>query len=146
MRLDDGRVIPTFVSQALKAQPITVHGDGMQTRSLCYVSDLVDGVVRMAKSAHPGPINIGNPRETTIIELARSVRDRCVSDSDIVLGPEKAEDPRRRMPDISLASSVLGWEPKTSFEDGLDLAIPWFSSRIAGTAACTDAGAPGAGR
>jgi dTDP-glucose 4,6-dehydratase len=146
MRADDGRVIPTFVGQALRARPITVNGDGLQTRSLCYVSDLVDGIVLMANSTHAGPINMGNPREMTIAELARMVRDHCLSDSEIVFRPEVVEDPRRRRPDISLASSVLGWEPRTSLEDGLDRTIEWFSERACEPSARADAGSCGVRR
>lgn len=125
MRFGDGRAVPTFIDQALRGQPITVYGDGCQTRSLCFVADLVDGLLRMIRSAHPGPVNLGSPRELTVEELAVIVRDRCRSRSPIVLRPAPTDDPRRRRPDVSLAAEVLGWRPTTTLEDGLELTIEW---------------------
>lgn len=111
MRFDDGRVVPTFIDQALRDRPITVHGDGSQTRSLCFVADLVDGLVRMVHSSHAGPINLGSSDEMTVAALAATVRKRCRSQSSTVFGPPRADEPRRRCPDLSLAADLLGWQP-----------------------------------
>lgn len=119
MRPDDGRMIPTFVTQALHGAPLTVHGDGRQTRSLCYVDDTVDGLVRLLRSGHAGPVNIGSPRELTVLGVAEMVRARAGSSSPIVFGPPLTDDPRVRCPDITLARTLLGWEPRVLLEDGL---------------------------
>ncbi|GLZ29180.1 epimerase [Lentzea sp. NBRC 105346] len=119
MRTDDGRMIPTFLRQALTGEPLTVHGDGSQTRSLCHVDDLVRGLLAMARSDHPGPINLGNPHEVTVLEVARKIVDFTGSSSPIRHLPSMTDDPKRRRPDIRLARRVLGWEPVISLDEGL---------------------------
>jgi dTDP-glucose 4,6-dehydratase len=129
MRPNDGRAIPAFASQALAGRPITVAGDGSQTRSIIYVDDLVEGVVRLLHSDLPGPVNIGNPHEVSMLELAHTIRALAGSDSEIVFIPRPVDDPMVRQPDITLAKAALGWEPKIGFEDGLRRTIEWFRSR-----------------
>jgi dTDP-glucose 4,6-dehydratase len=119
MRAQDGRMIPTFLRQALAGEPLTVHGDGLQTRSLCYVSDLVRGLLAMARSDHPGPINLGNPTEVTVLDVARKTIEVTGSSSPIRHVESMTDDPRRRRPDISLAASVLHWQPRVPLEEGL---------------------------
>ena len=127
MRAADGRVVPAFINQALDGQPITVFGDGSQTRSFCYVSDLIEGVYRLAMSGETGPINIGNPKEMTVLEFARKVIERTGSKSEIVFKPLPVDDPKVRQPDISLAKKTLGWEPKVSLAEGLPEVVAYFS-------------------
>ena len=119
MRPHDGRAIPTFLRQALQDRPITVFGDGSQTRSFCYVSDLVDGIIRLAESGFHDPVNIGNPNEFTLLELAKTVIDVTGSRSEIVYEALPTDDPQVRQPDISLARELLGWEPTVELRDGL---------------------------
>jgi dTDP-glucose 4,6-dehydratase len=119
MRARDGRMIPTFLRQALAGEPLTVHGDGLQTRSLCYVSDLVRGLLAMARSDHPGPINLGNPAEVTVLDVARKTIEVTGSSSVVRHVESMVDDPRRRRPDISLARQILRWQPKVPLEDGL---------------------------
>ena len=126
MRRHDGRAVPAFVTQALAGEPITVFGEGSQTRSLCYVDDLIDGIHRLLASDHPLPVNIGNPSEITMLELARMVRELCGSTSEIVFEPLPVDDPRRRRPDITLARKLLAWEPRVPLEDGLARTIAWW--------------------
>jgi dTDP-glucose 4,6-dehydratase len=126
MRPDDGRAIPTFIRQSLVGEPITVAGDGSQTRSIQYVDDLVEGVIRMLGSGHAGPINIGNPHEVSMLELATTIRELCDSSSDIVHVDRPEDDPTIRQPDITLAREVLGWEPTIEFRDGLARTIAYF--------------------
>jgi dTDP-glucose 4,6-dehydratase len=126
MRRRDGRAVPAFVTQALAGEPMTVFGDGSQTRSLCYVDDLIDGIERLLQSDRPLPVNIGNPSEITMLELARTVRDLCGSSSEIVFEPLPVDDPRRRRPDIGVARALLGWEPKVPLEEGLSRTIAWW--------------------
>jgi dTDP-glucose 4,6-dehydratase len=126
LRIDDGRAIPTFIKQALTNQPITVAGDGSQTRSIQYVDDLVEGVVRMAASDHSGPINIGTPYEVSMLQLAETIKELCGSTSEIRFIPRPEDDPTVRNPDITLAREVLGWEPVVPFEEGLKRTIAWF--------------------
>jgi dTDP-glucose 4,6-dehydratase len=126
MRRRDGRAVPAFLSQALAAEPITVFGDGSQTRSLCYVDDLIDGIDRLLASDHPLPVNIGNPSEITMLELARMVRELCGSASEIVFEPLPVDDPRRRRPDITLARELLAWEPRVPLKEGLARTITWW--------------------
>lgn len=126
MRPYDGRAIPTFIRQALRGEPLTVAGDGAQTRSVCYVDDLVDGIVRLLHSGHPGPMNIGNPYELSVLELATLIRELSGSQSPVVFTPRPADDPWVRRPDIALARTVLGWLPTISVEDGLLRTIAWF--------------------
>lgn len=130
MRTDDGRAIPTFISQALRGEPITVAGDGSQTRSVCYVDDLVEGIVRLLHSGVPGPINIGNPHEMSILDSASLVRELCSSDAPIVFVARPEDDPTIRRPDITLAREQLGWEPTVDVRDGLTRTIDWFSSQL----------------
>ena len=119
MRSHDGRAIPTFMRQALTDRPITVFGEGKQTRSFCYVSDLIDGMIRLAESGHHLPVNIGNPDEFTLLELAETVIEVTGSKSEIVFEALPTDDPQVRQPDISLAKDILGWEPKVKLREGL---------------------------
>lgn len=130
MRMDDGRVVPGLICQALKNEPLTIFGDGLQTRSFCYVSDLIDGIYKLALSKDHGPVNIGNPEEMTIIDFARMVIELTDSKSDLILQPAQIDEPRRRKPDISRARQLLGWEPKIRLEEGLDRTIKWFRTRL----------------
>ena len=129
---DDGRVVSNFIVQALKGEPLTLFGDGSQTRSFCYVDDLIDGMIRLMNSDHTGPMNIGNPDEFTIQVLARMVRDRINPDLKIVNKPLPQDDPLQRQPVISLAKEALGWRPTISLSSGLDRTIADFKSRIKG--------------
>jgi dTDP-glucose 4,6-dehydratase len=129
MRPGDGRAVPNFVTQALAGRPLTVAGDGSQTRSLCFVDDTVCAVLAAARCGHPGPINIGNPAELTILQLAACVRELCGSRSPIEFVDRPVDDPALRMPDISLARSVLGWQPTVDLEKGLKTTIDWFAAR-----------------
>ncbi len=126
MRPNDGRAIPTFIRQALRGEPITVSGDGSQTRSVCYVSDLVEGILRLVRSSHPGPMNIGNPSELSVLELAETIRQMTGSRSPITFVPRPQDDPMVRQPRIDLAREVLGWKPEIGLEDGLERTIGWF--------------------
>ncbi|MFC3071459.1 UDP-glucuronic acid decarboxylase family protein [Phenylobacterium soli] len=146
MREDDGRVVSTFVVEALKGSDITIQGDGSHTRSMCYVDDMVDGLVRMMAVTPPpdGPVNLGNPREISVREFAMMVLAATGSDSRVVFTPEAIDDPRQRRPDISRAGRVLGWTPKTPLEDGLARTIDYFRGRMADRAPRDVA--PGAGR
>lgn len=119
MRPHDGRAVPTFMRQAIKGKPITVFGDGTQTRSFCYVDDLIDGLMRLAESGEHDPVNIGNPDEYTLLELAEHIRDISGSDSEIVFEALPVDDPKIRRPDITRARKILGWEPRTPLLDGL---------------------------
>jgi dTDP-glucose 4,6-dehydratase len=125
MRSDDGRAVPAFVGQALRGEDMTVHGDGSQTRSLCYVDDLIEGIWRMVTSDHVGPVNLGNPHEVTVLQLAEAVRRIAGGTSRIVFRERPEDDPERRCPDIARAGELLGWEPKVSLEDGLGMTIEW---------------------
>lgn len=130
MRPDDGRAIPTFIRQALQGEPITVTGDGTQTRSLCYVDDMVGALVRMLSSKHSGPINLGNPHEVSMMELAEWISKLTRSSSDITLIPRPQDDPKRRCPDIRAARELLDWEPTTPVEQGLCDTIAYFRRRL----------------
>jgi len=132
MRLDDGRVVPNFIVQALKGQPLTVYGDGSQTRSFCFVDDLVDGLYRLLVSDFQTPVNLGNPTEMTILELAEAIRDLTGSKSEIIRLPERRgeSDPQRRQPDITRAKEVLDWTPKIDLTQGLGLTIQDFEARL----------------
>lgn len=131
MRLSDGRVVPNFIGQALRGDPITVYGDGKQTRSFCYVSDLIEGFWRLVNSEQSGPINIGNPTERTMLEFAQEIKRLTNSRSEIVFEPLKtADDPKQRKPDITKARALLGWEPKVSLEEGLKQTIHYFQQRL----------------
>jgi len=130
MRPQDGRAIPTFVPQALRNEPITVFGDGSQTRSFCYVSDLVEGIYRLLMSDIHNPVNIGNPDEKTILELTDTILKISGSQSNIVTRPLPVDDPKVRQPDIARARKELDWKPKVSLEDGLTMTIDWFKKRL----------------
>lgn len=125
MRMGDGRVIPAFIQQALAGKPLTVHGEGKQSRSFCYVADLIDGMVRVMDSDHDGPINLGNPEEVTVEALARVILELTGSASRLAPAPRPEEDPERRRPDITLARQVLHWEPKVPLKTGLQKTIEW---------------------
>lgn len=125
MRQRDGRAVPTFISQALAGEPLTVHGDGSQTRSLCYVDDLIEGFWRFLNADVIGPMNLGNPQEVKVLELARLINSLVGGDSEIVFTGRPIDDPEVRCPDISTARSELGWEPKVSLEEGLARTIAW---------------------
>lgn len=131
MRLRDGRVVPAFVSQALRGEPLTVFGDGSQTRSFCYVSDLIDGIYRLSQSDFHEPVNIGNPTEMTVRQFAEEIIKVTGSKSTIVSKPLPVDDPKQRRPDITRARTLLGWEPKVGLSEGLAKTIPWFQSRLA---------------
>ena len=126
MQLNDGRVVPNFMRQALRGEDLTVYGDGKQTRSFCYVSDEIDGILRLAKASEPGPVNIGNPTEFTILECAQKVLAVTGSKSQIRYEPLPQDDPKQRCPDISKAKQLLGWEPKIQLEDGLRMSLKYF--------------------
>jgi dTDP-glucose 4,6-dehydratase len=123
MKLDDGRVVPNLIDQALKGRPLTVYGDGSQTRSFCYVSDLVDGLIRLSLSDEPYPVNLGNPHEMTVLEFAEAVRAATGSSSTIEFRELPTDDPRRRRPDIAKAQRLLDWKPRVPFDEGLRLTI-----------------------
>jgi UDP-glucuronate decarboxylase len=127
---NDGRVVSNFVAQALRGVPLTVYGEGQQTRSFCYVSDLVNGLMRLMNGEHPGPINLGNPDEYTILELAQAVQNLINPDAQIKFEPLPADDPRRRRPDITKAQTLLDWEPTIPLQDGLKLMIEDFRQRF----------------
>ncbi len=130
MRPNDGRAIPAFATQALAGRPITVAGDGSQTRSISYVDDQVEGIIRLLHSDLSGPVNIGNPHETSVLELAETVRRLAGSASEIVFTPRPEDDPTVRQPDITLARDALGWEPKIDYEAGLRRTIGWFREQL----------------
>jgi dTDP-glucose 4,6-dehydratase len=130
MRLDDGRAIPSFMSQALSGKPITVAGDGRQTRSLCYVEDTVAGILALAGSDHPGPVNIGSPYELSMLELAQRIKDLTGSPSPIEFVDLPVDDPKVRRPDTRLAESVLGWTPRVEVEEGLKRTLEWMSESL----------------
>jgi dTDP-glucose 4,6-dehydratase len=130
MRLDDGRVVPTFVAQALRGGPITMFGDGSQTRSFCYVDDNVEGMWRLLRSGYQEPVNIGDPHELTILEFAQEVQRLVGTRVDIVQKPLPEDDPKVRRPDITRAREVLGWEPKVPFDEGMRRTIAWFRERV----------------
>ena len=131
MRLRDGRAVPAFVSQALANEDVTVFGDGTQTRSFCYVSDLVRGILSLMESNTNEPVNIGNPHELTIEEIARTIVRLVGSRSQIVYRPLPVDDPKQRQPDITRARTLLGWQPEVSLEDGLRTAIEYFKTKVA---------------
>jgi dTDP-glucose 4,6-dehydratase len=130
MRIGDGRAIPTFLSQALTGKPLTVYGDGRQTRSFCYIDDLVEGIYRLLMSSESGPMNLGNPEELSLLDMAKKVVALTGSGSRLIHRPLPIDDPRVRQPDISLARRVLGWEPKVSLDEGLSTTIADFKTRL----------------
>ena len=130
MKLNDGRVVPAFLDQALRGAPMTVFGDGQQTRSFCYVSDLVDGLCRLMLADERYPVNLGNPREMTILEFAQRIRALTGTNARIEFRPLPEDDPRQRQPDIAKARAVLGWEPRVSLEDGLRETVAYFKGLV----------------
>lgn len=130
MRLDDGRVLPNFMGQALRGEPLTVYGDGSQTRSFCYVSDLVDGIFRLLFTEFHDPVNLGNPDEVSILEFAREILELSRSKSQIVFKPLPQDDPKLRQPDITRARRLLGWEPKVNRHDGLRRTMEYFQNKV----------------
>jgi dTDP-glucose 4,6-dehydratase len=131
MRLDDGRVVPNFVTQALAGKPMTVYGDGSQTRSFCYVTDLVRGIYLMMQADTKGEVvNLGNPTEMTVLEFAKKIRALTGSRSEIIFTPLPENDPLQRRPDISKAKRLLGWEPQVGLDDGLRMTVEWFDRNL----------------
>lgn len=131
MRLDDGRVLPNFMGQALRGDPLTVYGDGSQTRSFCYVADLIDGIEKLLFTEFHEPVNLGNPDEVTILDFAKEILKLSGSKSEIVYKPLPQDDPKVRKPDISRAKSLLGWEPKISRQEGLKRTLEYFQKKLA---------------
>lgn len=131
MRLNDGRVVPNFIAQALQGQPLTVYGDGSQTRSFCYVSDLVDGIYRLLMSSEVEPVNIGNPAELTIYQFAEAINRITGNPAGIIFEPLPKDDPKQRKPDISKAERILQWGPKVALDEGLAQTIAYFRARVA---------------
>jgi dTDP-glucose 4,6-dehydratase len=134
MQLQDGRVVPAFLDQALRGEPLTVFGDGSQTRSFCYASDLVDGLYHLMLSDERYPVNLGNPREMTILEFAELILKLTHSSSPIERRPLPEDDPRQRQPDISKAKRLLGWEPRVPLEEGLKYTADYFRRKVSATA------------
>jgi dTDP-glucose 4,6-dehydratase len=130
MRLDDGRALPNFMVQALKGEDITVYGDGTQTRSFCYVDDLIDGIKRLLNSDEAGPVNLGNPEEISVLDFAKEIVRLTGSKSRIVFNPLPQNDPKVRQPDITKAKRILGWEPRVSREEGLRRTLQYFKGKI----------------
>ena len=131
MRLNDGRVVPNFIKQALDGEQLTVYGDGSQTRSFCFVSDLVDGIYRLLMSEEHEPVNIGNPAEITILQFAEKINELTGNTAGIQFKPLPKDDPKQRKPDIGKAQRILGWEPKVLLQDGLEQTITYFRERLA---------------
>jgi len=133
MQVDDGRVVPNFLKQAICKEPLTVYGDGSQTRSFCYVDDLIEGIYRLLLSEEHDPVNIGNPTETTILEFAETINALTENKAGIIFKPDLRieSDPQRRQPDISRARRILEWEPKVCLEDGIRRTLPYFKQEIA---------------
>jgi dTDP-glucose 4,6-dehydratase len=130
MRLNDGRVVPNFIYQALRGEDLTVYGDGSQTRSFCYIDDLVEGIVRLLRSSQTEPVNLGNPGEFSILEFARVILEVTGAKSRTVHRPLPVDDPQVRKPDISRAREVLGWNPKVELTEGIGRTIPYFQERL----------------
>jgi dTDP-glucose 4,6-dehydratase len=130
MRINDGRAVPSFIGQALRGEDVTVFGDGGQTRSFCYIDDLVDGIIRLMLSDLNDPVNIGNPHEMTVEQIARTIIKMTGSSSKVVHRPLPTDDPKVRQPDITRARELLGWEPKVLLEDGLIKTIEYFRMKI----------------
>jgi len=130
MQVSDGRAIPNFMAQAIKGEPLTVYGDGSQTRSICYVSDLVSGVLAVLERGDEMPVNLGNPSEVTMLQLAQTIIRLAGSKSEIVYRDLPVDDPKQRRPDIRHARELLGWEPKVSLEDGLGRTLEYFKSVV----------------
>ncbi|WP_371821247.1 NAD-dependent epimerase/dehydratase family protein [Blastococcus sp. PRF04-17] len=148
MRADDGRAIPAFIGQALDGRPVTVAGEGSQTRSICYVDDTVEGILAMAFSGHAGPVNIGNPDELSMLRLARWIVELTGSASPIEFVDLPVDDPKVRRPDTARAEALLGWRPRVPSEEGLRATVAWFAARRQGEARnfAVDVGEPAAVR
>jgi dTDP-glucose 4,6-dehydratase len=129
MRPNDGRIVPSLIGQALRGEPLTVFGDGSQTRSFCYVPDLVEGITRLLQSDYKDPLNLGNPAEMTVLKFAETIQRLTLTKAPIVHRPLPVDDPRQRRPDIALAKRILGWEPKVGLEEGLKSTVAYFASR-----------------
>lgn len=132
MRLDDGRVVPNFIQQAIRKEPLTVYGDGSQTRSFCYVDDLIEGIYRLLLSNEHYPVNIGNPTEITILEFAEVINRITANPAGIIMRPASrlGDDPQRRRPDITRAQEILKWEPKFSLQEGIQCTVPFFRQKL----------------
>lgn len=130
MRIDDGRAVPNFLQQALKNEPMTVYGDGSQTRSLCYVDDLIQGITRLLETDYSDPVNLGTADEVTMVQLANRIRELCGSSSKLAFEPLPQDDPKQRRPDLTRARQLLGWEPKTPLDEGLTKTIAYFRERL----------------
>ena len=130
MRLNDGRVVPNFIGQALRGEPLTVYGDGSQTRSFCFVSDLIEGIYRLLMSNETEPVNIGNPTETTILEFAQKINELTGNQAGIESKPLPTDDPKQRQPNIGKAQRLLGWQPKVALDQGMTETIAWFAERV----------------
>jgi dTDP-glucose 4,6-dehydratase len=133
MRAHDGRAVPAFFAAALRNQPLPVHGDGSQTRSLCYVDDLVDGILRLLLSDTPDPVNLGNPEEVSMLRLADLVQDVVGNHPGVEFHPRPVDDPTVRRPDTTRAEELLGWKPQISLREGLEKTVPWFRMKVSGT-------------
>lgn len=130
MRLNDGRVVPNFIGQALRGEPLTVYGDGSQTRSFCFASDLIEGIYRLLMSDEVEPVNIGNPTETTILEFAQKINELTNNKAGIAIRPLPTDDPKQRQPNIGKAQRLLGWQPKVNLDQGMTETITWFAERV----------------
>ncbi|MGQ9493057.1 MAG: UDP-glucuronic acid decarboxylase family protein [Anaerolineae bacterium] len=130
MRLDDGRAVPNFIGQALRGEPLTVYGDGLQTRSFCFYADLIEGIYRLLQSDYAEPVNLGNPTEMKLLDFALLINELVGNKAGIVYRPLPMDDPKRRQPDITRARQVLGWEPKVGLEEGLVQTIEWFKQTL----------------
>jgi nucleoside-diphosphate-sugar epimerase len=130
MRLNDGRVIPNFIYQALNNRPITVYGDGRQTRSFCYIDDMIEGIFRLMHSKINTPINLGNPQEFTILELAKIIKELTLTKSKIIFKSLPEDDPKQRRPDITKAKKLLKWQPEISLREGLQITVEWFRNEL----------------
>lgn len=130
MRLNDGRVVPNFIGQALRGEPLTVYGDGSQTRSFCFASDLIDGIYRLLMSNEAEPVNIGNPIETTILEFAQKINEFTGNKAGIQFKPLPKDDPKQRQPNIEKAQRMLGWQPKVSLDEGMATTVAWFADHL----------------
>jgi dTDP-glucose 4,6-dehydratase len=130
MRIGDGRAIPTFMTQALRGEPLTVQGDGWQTRSFCYISDMVEGIWRLMRAPVNEPVNLGNPKEMTLLALAEKIVALSGSRSAVTFTPLPVDDPKVRQPDITRARTVLGWEPRVDLEEGLSRTLAWFRAQL----------------
>ncbi|MBC7231772.1 MAG: SDR family oxidoreductase [Chloroflexi bacterium] len=133
MRLDDGRAVPNFIGQALRGEPLTVYGDGSQTRSFCFYSDLIEGIYLLLQSDYAEPVNLGNPTEMRLLDFALLINELVGNKAGIVYKPLPADDPKRRRPDITRARQILGWEPKVGLEEGLRQTIAWFRQALKGS-------------